>query len=487
MLFDWLYDTFIHPLNGAHPAIQGLLFTVSGLGFVYIVWRLWAFTVKPALHPDEPKELPYWIPDVSELYKSTQALVFDKIVYELSIMFGVTHGAMDNVYRRPDSEADDVVSRTMNIKNPSRKSLAQLNNDFWKQQLVPGEAYYNLQGKFLKYISDWLQPGNIKGPYVLSCSEKGEKTVSLLRWVQEVLLDAALRAFFGDKILEIEPNLPKYFLEFDDDNWKLWYKWPKADDMHAAKDRVSKTIQRYLALPKSERPGASFIVETFEKTQRALGTSEEDLAKIFCMVVFVTNTNTYKVLFWTMAYMLHNPDLLDIIRKETAPALRPEDSDTPFSLSYLMDSCPYLAGVFHEALRLCSASSSIRLVTAPITIGGKKLPQGSRVIVPFRQMHFDGRYFGQDVDSFNPERFVKNKNLTHSPSYRPFGGGISYCPGRFIARQEVGVFITLLLHRFDVGLGGNRKFPELNNEKPTTGLMDPKPGEDVHVVLRPKV
>ncbi|KAL9078126.1 MAG: hypothetical protein Q9157_002953 [Trypethelium eluteriae] len=62
MLFDWLHGTFIHPLIGAHPAIQGLLFTVAGFGFMYSVWRLWAFTVKPALHPDEPKELPYWIP-----------------------------------------------------------------------------------------------------------------------------------------------------------------------------------------------------------------------------------------------------------------------------------------------------------------------------------------------------------------------------------------------------------------------------------------
>lgn len=26
------------------------------------LWRLWKFTVYPALHPREPKELPYWIP-----------------------------------------------------------------------------------------------------------------------------------------------------------------------------------------------------------------------------------------------------------------------------------------------------------------------------------------------------------------------------------------------------------------------------------------
>ena len=151
-----------------------------------------------------------------------------------------------------------------------------------------------------------------------------------------------------------------------------------------------------------------------------------------------------------------------------------------------MDSCPYSAAVFHEALRMCSASSSIRLVTSPTAIGGKILPKGSRVIVPFRQMHFDDEYFGANVNEFDPERFVKNKKLTHSPSYRPFGGGISYCPGRFIAHQEVMVFLALLLGRFEPRVVGNGKFPQLDNSKPTTGLMSPRNGEDVLVELTPK-
>ena len=57
--------------------------------------------------------------------------------------------------------------------------------------------------------------------------------------------------------------------------------------MHAVKSKLTKTLQRYLALPEEERPGAAYIVETMEATQRALGTSEEDIAKILCVVVFV--------------------------------------------------------------------------------------------------------------------------------------------------------------------------------------------------------
>lgn len=196
-----------------------------------------------------------------------------------------------------------------------------------------------------------------------------------------------------------------------------------------------------------------------------------------------TNTNTYKVLFWTLAHLLHDPALQSTIREETAPAVRP---DAPLSLPYLMDSCPWLSALFHEALRVCSASSSIRFVTTPTSVGGKELPAGSRVIVPFRQLHFDGSVYGPDVDAFAPERFIRSKALAHSSSYRPFGGGISYCPGRFIARQEVGVFVALLLARFKVELAGDTKMPELDVEKPTTGLMSPRPGEDVLLRLTPR-
>lgn len=78
------------------------------------------------------------------LYKNTESLVFDRTVKELSITFGIPQSAMDAVYRSPIDDSDDAPARLMGIKNPKRKSLAHLNNDFWKQQLVPGEHYYTL-------------------------------------------------------------------------------------------------------------------------------------------------------------------------------------------------------------------------------------------------------------------------------------------------------------------------------------------------------
>lgn len=196
-----------------------------------------------------------------------------------------------------------------------------------------------------------------------------------------------------------------------------------------------------------------------------------------------TNTNTYKVLFWALAHLLRDPNLLATIRDETAPAIKPGKG---VSIPYLIDSCPWLSALFNEVLRIYGDGSSIRLVTAPTSIGGKALPVGSRVVVPVQQLHFNRSIYGPDVNEFAPERFIRSKNLTHSSSYRPFGGGISYCPGRLLARQEVSVFIALALAKFDVEIVGERKVPVVDQGKPAAGMMSPKLGEDLLLRLSPR-
>ena len=39
-----------------------LLGLVAFSGVCLLLWRLWAFTIVPLLRPDEPRDLPYWIP-----------------------------------------------------------------------------------------------------------------------------------------------------------------------------------------------------------------------------------------------------------------------------------------------------------------------------------------------------------------------------------------------------------------------------------------
>ena len=232
----------------------------------------------------------YFLPspeDIALAYKNTTSLTFDKIVYELSITFGVSKESVEMAYRRPTNDLDDVISQKLQIKNPQLKSVAHFHHDLWKQQLLPGDLYRELQQEFADLIETSLHLNRMTDQYYVVTSHRNEgKTVSLMKWTQKVLVDASLRIFFGDKLLELDPDLPRHFLDFDDDSWKLVYKWPNATKMHTAKAKMTNALVRYLALPREERKGAAYLVEMMEKTQRALGFSEKDIANVFCIVLW---------------------------------------------------------------------------------------------------------------------------------------------------------------------------------------------------------
>lgn len=201
------------------------------------------------------------------------------------------------------------------------------------------------------------------------------------------------------------------------------------------------------------------------------------------------NGNAYKVCFWILAYLLYDPELLSIIRTEVVPVVNKGTTD----LESRLECCPRLEAVFNEVVRLTSSSSSVRNVTSTTVIGGKILHKGTKVLIPYRQLHLNGEVFGSDPLHFDADRFFINKDLSRSSSYRPFGGGVTYCPGRILARREVITFVALILYRFDIDLTKGEiasaskskpRFPRLDEGKPCLGIMGPVNGEDVFVTIK---
>lgn len=124
---------------------------------------------------------------------------------------------------------------------------------------------------------------------------------------------------------------------------------------------------------------------------------------------------------------------------------------------------------------------SARSVMSPITIGGKLLKPGREVLIKHGALHLNEEVWGDSAACFDPERFLKNKALSSHSSYRPFGGGSTYCPGRVIARQEVCIFLALALDRMDLELAPDQMFPLLDDTRPSIGVTGPMPGMDLYV------
>lgn len=151
-------------------------------------------------------------------------------------------------------------------------------------------------------------------------------------------------------------------------------------------------------------------------------------------------------------------------------------------MDYLCNHCPHLRAVYHEALRCKKRDLAFRKVERDTKIGDKLLRAGNFAIVPVCQLHENEEVFGRDALEFCPDRFLKQQDLVSSSSYRPYGGGKTYCPGRFFAMQEIFGFVALLIHRFDVQLASSRQnFPVQDESLLTLGVSRPVPGSDVWV------
>lgn len=99
-------------------------------------------------------------------------------------------------------------------------------------------------------------------------------------------------------------------------------------------------------------------------------------------------------------------------------------------------------------------------------------------------LQHDPNVWGSTFAEFDADRFLGDPNLSSSPSYRPFGGGISICPGRRFAKQAVFSLVAMLLHRTDIKLAFRQEFPELDITKPSLGVNGPLAGHDVIVELK---
>lgn len=124
---------------------------------------------------------------------------------------------------------------------------------------------------------------------VIVSSSAEDRTVSLLAWTREVLLDGATRAFFGDRLIELEPRLVESFFFFDDNSWKFTYKIPRpwSNDMYAAKKTAQDALEAYFKLSKEQRPGATWLVQTLETEMKARGIGESDIAALLMMIFWV--------------------------------------------------------------------------------------------------------------------------------------------------------------------------------------------------------
>ena len=173
---------------------------------------------------------------------------------------------------------------------------------------------------------------------------------------------------------------------------------------------------------------------------------------------------TATALRWLMGYLVVYPEVQARLHTEL------DDVIGCGRLPRLADrvKLPYLESVIAEVLRLATIVplSLPHKATRDTTLGGYDVPKGTMLITNTWAMHHDGNEWDRPYE-FIPERFLGSDGKFQAAgvrSYLPFSAGRRVCLGESLAKTELFLVTSRLLHQFQLEKASNEPLPDLQGE-----------------------
>jgi cytochrome P450 len=188
-------------------------------------------------------------------------------------------------------------------------------------------------------------------------------------------------------------------------------------------------------------------------------------------------------------HVLRDDEAREVIVSEVREALAsaPVDPETgrPAFDKATLRKLTRLDSAIDETLRLTSGSLTIRMALEDTTLtlhDGSELRarKGDRVAIYPYLMHHDPELY-PEPESFRYDRYLDGDARRTTFHWRgerirtalmPFGGGVSMCPGRHFARNEIKIATALLLAHFEFELG-DTTVPPLDVTRAGLGILPP--------------
>lgn len=217
--------------------------------------------------------------DVAATYKM-EHLSYDVFAIEVMRMIGVSDCGIQKAFQTQHTNKDGGLS-------PSYKHLVRLCKEYQLEQLSPGNRLDQLVGPSISMMSRYVSVDSLihrgRNWYSSTGVDAGSVTLSLYQWVSDVFIDLGTKAYFGNLLQEIEPDLIQTFISFETLSWQAMYQYPSflCGDMLAAKARLQNAMAQYFATPKGQRADISWFIAKIEHETDRLQISRADSAIFF--------------------------------------------------------------------------------------------------------------------------------------------------------------------------------------------------------------
>ena len=328
-------------------------------------------------------------------------------------------------------------------------------------------------------------------------------TRPLYRLVQESLFRASVGAVISESIAARDASgCLRRFEEFDERFPLLLSRVPAWMFPRARRGRQA-VIERCRG--PEFRAGLSSMIrqrnEVIAKEEYGI-TGEDDVAVLTSVLIWAATANTMPAGFWLIYNMLkHKETAYEAIRREVSGLYEGRTRGGHLTMAEV-DQLAGLESALTESLRIYSESMIARDVMEDVVLDLKIpgsdhryfLKRGSRVAVMMSCLHMDDSVFADarnfQWDRFLPDErgraptFAKGGKIIRTP-VRPFGGGVSMCPGRKFASYEIKAFVAELVQRYDLELVDRGK--ELKTDPSRAGLGVNVPLQDVDVRISKRI
>ncbi|KAF8162437.1 cytochrome P450 [Mycena galopus ATCC 62051] len=215
-------------------------------------------------------------------------------------------------------------------------------------------------------------------------------------------------------------------------------------------------------------------------------TDDELLSNSFAFLLAGHETTAHSLSF-AVALLALYPEAQHKIYEE-ARTLWPDGAPTVASVSSYKESMPrlpYTLATFHETLRLCPDVVRLaKTVHADATIQAHRftistkdeidniqeisvpIKAGSIVMVDILGLHMNPMYWGPDVASFRPERFIDTESYRWPrDAFLAFSGGARNCIGQRFALTESVCLLASLVRGYEISVPENLRAKPFEEQK----------------------